>query len=151
MMSRSRLPLEISDYIVDLLHNDHKTLKACCIVSKSWVPRVRKHLFREVAFRSLDDFEAWQRTFPDPVGSPGYYTRFLYVTRVQDILAVVLEQSGCIRAFSNVVRLWVRGAYLCSRFLPQLLTRSLNPAPPRSSRALFCLVSFQARLLSTRS
>lgn len=125
MMSRSRLPPEVSDCIIDLLHSEHKTLKVCCLVSKSWVPRVRKHLFAEVVLRSLDALEAWKQTFPDPVGSPGYYTRSLYISCPQVIFAAVVEENGWIRAFFNVVRLRVRGArYLCSRFLPQLLTRS---------------------------
>ncbi|KAF9645264.1 hypothetical protein BDM02DRAFT_3073690, partial [Thelephora ganbajun] len=47
---QSHLPPEILDYIVDLLHDEPETLKQCCLVSKSWVSRTRKHLFANVEF-----------------------------------------------------------------------------------------------------
>ena len=47
------LPPEILDLIIDHLHDEPATLKTCCVVSKSWVPRTRKHLFALVEFRVL--------------------------------------------------------------------------------------------------
>ncbi|KAF9643160.1 hypothetical protein BDM02DRAFT_3081141, partial [Thelephora ganbajun] len=44
------LPPEILDYIIDLLHDKPETLKQCCLVSKSWVSRTRKHLFADIEF-----------------------------------------------------------------------------------------------------
>ena len=38
IMSLSRLPPEICDYIIDLLHNQQEVLKDCCLVCKSFVP-----------------------------------------------------------------------------------------------------------------
>ncbi|KAF9780754.1 hypothetical protein BJ322DRAFT_1011601 [Thelephora terrestris] len=49
------LPPEILDIIVDLLQNEPKTLKACCLVSKAWIYRSRRHLFNPSA--------RWQRTY----------------------------------------------------------------------------------------
>ncbi|KAF9789288.1 hypothetical protein BJ322DRAFT_975360, partial [Thelephora terrestris] len=48
LMSDSRLPQEITDYILDLLHDEPKTLRQCCLVSRSWTPRTRKHIFGTV-------------------------------------------------------------------------------------------------------
>ena len=38
------LPGELLDHTVDHLYDARVTLKSCCLVSKSWVPRTRKHL-----------------------------------------------------------------------------------------------------------
>ena len=125
-MSRARLPLEISDYIVDLLPvRKRKTLKACCLVSKSWVPRARRKLFRGVTFRSLDDLKAWKDTFPDPFNSPARYTRTLSISCTQVIFAAAVKESDWIQAFCNVKHLSVGGTkHFHFWFLSQLLTRS---------------------------
>lgn len=123
-MSRSRLPLETSDYILDLLCSEPETLKACCLVSKSWFPRARKQLFREVQFDFIEDVDAWKETFPDPANSPARYTRSLSIYCAEVIPTAVAEEGGWIQAFSNVVCLRVRGTrYFRFRLLPQLLTR----------------------------
>ena len=44
-MSSPTLVPDIFDLIVDHLRDDRKTLKACCLVSKEWVPPARRHLF----------------------------------------------------------------------------------------------------------
>ena len=104
VMALPRLPQEIADYIVDLLHDEPETLKRCCLVSKSWISRVRRHLCYEIRIDSRADLAAWKRVFPDPANSPGYYTRSLRITSV-DITAADFEEGGWFRAFSNVVRL----------------------------------------------
>ena len=78
-MARPDLPPEILDSIVEFLYGETKALRQCCLVSKSWIPRTRKHLFAVVDFSSLDDIEAWKKTFPDPSNSPAHYTRDLEV------------------------------------------------------------------------
>ena len=77
VMANHYLPPEILDHIIDLLHDEPESLKACCIVSKSWIPRTRKYLFAKVEFASVKDFE--KETFPDPSNSPAYHTRALFV------------------------------------------------------------------------
>ena len=64
-MPQPRLPQEITDYIVDLLQDEHKTLKQCYLVSKLWAPRARRHIFKTITFESPADPAAWTRTFPD--------------------------------------------------------------------------------------
>jgi hypothetical protein len=74
------LPPEILDFIVDHLRDEPTTLKACCVVSKSWIHRTRKHLFASVEFRApKSHIELWKKTFPDPSNSPAHHTRSLSI------------------------------------------------------------------------
>jgi len=103
-MSNPRLPREILDYVVDLLHDKPDALKQCCLVSKSWVPRTRKHLFANINFDCASDLEQWKETFPDPANSPAHHTRSLFVGCPRSVTAADAEEGGWIRAFSRVVR-----------------------------------------------
>jgi hypothetical protein len=129
-MSGPRLPPEISDHIVDLLHDEPETLEQCCLVSNSWVPRTRKHLFREVRFESPAGLEAWKTTFPDLTNSPANHTRSLHIYCVRFITDPDTEEGGWFRAFCNVVRLevWTDGMWnlhlhSVPRLLPQISPR----------------------------
>lgn len=66
--------------------------------------------FLRIKSKSLEDLDAWKRTFPDPVNSPGHHTRSLTVSCLRFINAADAEAGGWIRAFSNVVVLEVRSA-----------------------------------------
>ena len=102
-----RLPPEVLDYIVDLLHDSRETLRDCCLVSKSWIPRTRTYLFADIKFESPINLEAWKKTFPDPAHSPGYHTRSLFVNCLRLITTADAEEGGWIRAFPNVANLEV--------------------------------------------
>ena len=78
------LPPEILDLIVDHLHDEPTTLRACCLVSKSWIPRTRRHLFARVEFRSSRLFKLWMKAFPDSSNSPAHYTRSLDLAHFSD-------------------------------------------------------------------
>ena len=107
MTACPRFPPEISDYIVDIVHSggQAETLKRCCLVSKSWVPRTRKHLFATVEIWGVRDVRAWKTVFPNPSNSPAHYARSLFFNSMEPINDVVAEEDGWIRAFQNVVRL----------------------------------------------
>jgi hypothetical protein len=107
-MSNPLLPPEILDHIVDLLHDNPRALVNCCLVSKSWVSRTRKHLFAHVRFGSAGDLELWKNTFLDPSNSPAYYTITLFVGCPQAITEADAEEGGWIRTFSRVARLKVK-------------------------------------------
>ena len=106
-MSNPRLPLEITDHIIDLLYNKPKALKECCLVSKSWLPRARKHIFANIQFRSTYDIGLWKKAFPDPTDSPAYLARTLFVGCSQVVEEIDAEEGGWIRAFSLIERLTV--------------------------------------------
>ena len=106
-MSNPRLPPEILDHIIDLLHANPETLKQCCLVSKSLIPRTRKHLFSNIKFDVGSPLEAWKKNFPDPANSPAYCTHSLAIGwgYLMSVTVVDAEEGGWIRTFANVVQL----------------------------------------------
>ncbi len=104
-MSDSVLPLEILDYIFDLLRNEPETLKQCCLVSKSWVPRTRQYLFADIGFYSARTLELWNNTFPDPTNSPASHVGTLEI----DCYPGDVEGADWIRTFSCVGQLRLHG------------------------------------------
>ena len=106
-MSISRLPEELLDHVVDLLHDTRYALGDCCLVSKSWIPRTRKHLFASVEFHIEAHLESWKRTFPDPSTSPARYTTTLDIGCSHVVTAADAEAGGWISGFSRVVYLGV--------------------------------------------
>jgi hypothetical protein len=107
-MSSPCLPPEILDYIIGLLHDQPETLRWCCLASKSWVPRTRKHLFAEITFQTEGHLRSWKEAFPDPSTSPARYAKTLFVCCSQVVVAADAEAGGWIRGFSRVVHLEVR-------------------------------------------
>ena len=90
---------------------------------QSWVPRTRKHLFRQVWLDCSAHVDEWRKTFPDPANSPGYHTRSLYIACVEKIVTADVEEGSWYRAFSNVVRLKMTNSgmrYMSSNPLLQL-------------------------------
>ena len=73
-----RTPQEIVDEILDHLaaDSDHRSLRLCALVSKSWVPSCRRHLFHTILF-TMRDMAQWLETFPVPEKSPAHYIRDL--------------------------------------------------------------------------
>jgi hypothetical protein len=106
-MSGPHLPAELLDHIVDHLHDTLDALRNCCLVSKSWIPRARKHLFADIAFRTVRSLQSWEGTFPDPSTSPAHYTKSLSVSCPQVVTTSDAEAGGWIRGFSRIVRLEV--------------------------------------------
>jgi hypothetical protein len=51
-MPNPHLPAELLDHVVDHLHDTKLALRSCCLVSKSWIPRTRKHLFANINFNT---------------------------------------------------------------------------------------------------
>ena len=117
-MSIPYLPPEILDWIVDLLHDEPKALKRCCLVSKSWVPRTRMHLFAEIIFHDEKRMKLWKKTFPDPSTSPARYAKSLFFDRPQVVVAADAEPGGWISGFSHVVHLGVhsQGSFASGSF-----------------------------------
>ena len=103
------IPPEICDQIVDFLKDNPETLKQCCLTSKSWVPRTRKHLFSVVKFCSSDDIEAWKKTFPDPSESPAHHTHTLWINCPEAGITAEAAKGGWVQTFSRVVRFEVVG------------------------------------------
>ena len=102
------LPAEILDLIIDKLRDESITLKECCLVSKSWIPRARSHLFANLRFNLNllpHAAELWMMTFPDPPNSPAHHTRGLTIFSLPAITTTGASVASWIRTFHNVVRL----------------------------------------------
>jgi hypothetical protein len=104
-MSNLHLPVEILDHIIDYLHGTEDALRSCCLVSKSWIPRTRKHLFAHIWFHTVRDVHAWKRTFPDPSTSPAHYAKTLSIDSPAVVTAADAEVGGYIGSFFSVTGL----------------------------------------------
>ena len=62
-MSNHHFPPELLDYIVDLLRDSQGVLGNCCLVSKSWIPRTRRHLFENIRFDTGKREQSWKEMF----------------------------------------------------------------------------------------
>lgn len=103
------LPPEIFDHIIDYLCRERNTLKKCSIVSKSWVPRTRRHIFAQVDFMTRESIELWMKVFPDPSNSPAHHTRCI---RIGAPAVTLMTSSGArawVRSFHRVTKLWLSG------------------------------------------
>jgi hypothetical protein len=106
-MANPCLPPETLDHIVDNLCGTEDALRNCCLVSKSWIPRTRKHLFNDIGLLTTESLESWKETFPDPSTSPGRYTITLTVGCPRSVTAADAEAGGWIGGFSRLEHLEV--------------------------------------------
>jgi hypothetical protein len=104
-MSDLLLPADMLDHVADHLHDKPETLKQCCLVSKSWIPRTRKYLFADIKFYTAKEMQSWKAMFPDPSTSPARYAQTLFVGHPQAVTAADGEAGVWITGFSCVVRL----------------------------------------------
>lgn len=152
-MSNPHLPADMLDHVADLLHDTKHTLENCCLVSKSWIPRTRVHLFASIKFHSEADLKRWKEMFPNPSTSPAHYAKTLIVDCSHVITAADGEQGGWITGFSNVVRLEVNGQKMCANesriplrpfhgFSPVIKSLSVNFLVLLPSQALDLILSF---------
>ena len=102
----SSLPSEILDLIVDHLRDEPVALKACCVASKSWVSRTRRHLFACVEFHAEEStLQSWMKVFPDPSNSPAHYARSLLIRDPLIFTAASMNARAWICAFHRVVHM----------------------------------------------
>jgi len=148
-MSNPRLPAEILDHVVDHLYDAKHTLRNCCLVSKSWIPRTRQHLFADINLKTTKNLESWKGMFPDPSTSPGYHTKTLSIGLFHRFTAA--DADGWIRGFSRVVHLVVGGPRFCSGLSKVSLTpfhgfspiKSLDISVTPSSQIFDFILSFR--------
>ena len=110
VMTLRSLPPELLDLIVDYSCDQQATLRACCLVSRSWVPRARRHLFAHVVFDSdgcSSDIEPWMEAFPDPSNSPAHYARSLAIHGLTAVTAATTHGHAWVRSFHYIVKLAV--------------------------------------------
>ena len=106
-----RIPQEIVDEILDHLATDpdHRSLHSSALVSKSWVPSCRRHLFRSVFFSS-SSIARWVDTFPVPEKSPAFHIRDLrFLVEGHNGIPYSEKISGYVPWFTNVERMSLLG------------------------------------------
>ena len=108
-MSDPHLPPELLDHIVDHLHDTQDALRNCCLVSKSWIPRTRKHLFADIAFHTTESLQSWKAAFPNPSTSPAHYAKTLFIGSSEVVTVADADAGNWIRGFYRVVHLVVDG------------------------------------------
>ena len=106
-MAPPPLPPEILDLIVDNLSDEPTTLNACCAVSKSWVTRARRHLFRRIEFSSNIPIGLWTKAFPDPSNSPAHYTRVLLLSDLTAVSVAGTYARAWVHPFCQIEELGV--------------------------------------------
>jgi hypothetical protein len=127
-MPNPDLPAELLDHVVDILRDAADALKNCCLVSKSWIPRARKHLFANVLFRDAKDLQSWKTTFPNPSTSPAHHTQALFIEFSPAVPAADAEEGGWIPTFSRVVRFEIRTQFFEPENRTFLSFRGFSPA-----------------------
>jgi hypothetical protein len=125
-MSNPHLPEEMLDGIVDHLRGIKSALINCSLVSKSWIPRARRHLFVDIRFYTTKRLRSWKETFPDLSSSPACYAKTLAIDCLQVVTAADAEEGGWITGFSHVVHL-------------EVACRAVRPDPEQPK---ICLVPF---------
>ena len=149
------LPTDILDLIAD--HDEITTLRECCLVSKSWVPRTRRHLFAFLEFdaspRSESTLELWMKAFPDPSNSPARYTRGLHLARCLAVTVAISKARRWAHSFNHLIYLEVTTAGVDDHHIsftqldglsPSLksLRLSYSHAPLPELLALICSLPF---------
>ena len=115
-------PTPPSDHIFEFLYYYRPTLGSCCIVSKSWIPHVRKHLFSFVSLNTPAHLERWKRSFPDNSCTPAHYTRTLVIGCLEAATDADAGEGGWIRTFSRVTRLVLNNISACFNYPTVSLT-----------------------------
>jgi len=136
-----RVPQDVVDEILDHLAADSDLsgtlrpratacLRACALVSKSWVQPCRRHLFHTVVFtpRSM---KRWLKTFPIPGESPTRHIRniSLWTGDGGPIVEKFFEYASSWPEMESIAYLWLDGG------LPPLRKRSFWRLP-RSTNCL---------------
>ena len=76
-----KFPPELADAVIDQLHGDTNSLRACALTSSSWLSTSRYHLFSDVYFEDEVTILRWIRAFRTPSDVPAYVEN-LYISCV---------------------------------------------------------------------
>ena len=109
-----RIPEDIIDEILDHLaaDSDFKSLRACALLSRSWVPSSRRHLFHTVDL-TWGKMDRWYNTFPVPEESPAHHVLVLHISN-NAIDWVPVKFFDHAPRFTNVRKLFLFGGEHCA-------------------------------------
>ncbi len=84
----SRVPFELSDYIIDFLYDDLQTLRACASTCHAWAPASRFHIFRTVSLNSANSTTSFRRLL-DSSPDLGLYVHDLAVAKPTHVVTTL--------------------------------------------------------------
>ncbi|EPT03910.1 hypothetical protein FOMPIDRAFT_1115026 [Fomitopsis schrenkii] len=131
----STVPPEICDYVIDHLYNDRKSLKACSLTCRDWVPTSRYHLHCEVYLHNPGLFTAFRRLlqFSPLLGS---YIRALRIGNLEKVGRADLAQIR--ESLPAILEYLPRLEYLCGSLLSTAAS-VLNTVPCKTPVTTLCL------------
>ncbi|KAJ6566802.1 hypothetical protein B0H19DRAFT_714200 [Mycena capillaripes] len=78
--SRPVLPPEVIDLVIDNLHDDLPTLRACSLVSRDWVGGSRHHLFDDGPYLTGRNLGVFRDLLESPYNTFSFHLRSLHAT-----------------------------------------------------------------------
>ncbi|EGO03891.1 hypothetical protein SERLA73DRAFT_84078 [Serpula lacrymans var. lacrymans S7.3] len=78
MFRRHKIPPEITDHIIDHLHEDVHSLTTCSLVCKEWLPASRHHLFSSISLHPWKK-DSFLRLVESPIATFAPYVRRVYM------------------------------------------------------------------------
>ncbi|KAF9653706.1 hypothetical protein BDM02DRAFT_3107685 [Thelephora ganbajun] len=102
----SYIPPELTDQIIDHLHNDSKSLNACALTTRDWLPSTRYHRFRSIRFHSAKKIHAFHRLSQVAPDLLPYYQEAVICDNSGYVPASILEAaaSACL-TLPNLARI----------------------------------------------
>jgi hypothetical protein len=101
-------PPELIDGVLDHLHGDIDSLRACALTSSAWLSTTRYHLFSNVSFESEASVFRWTQAFSAPSGIPTY-VQDLHLSCVS-LLDDVSNGPFDLSAFTRLKGLYIGGS-----------------------------------------
>ncbi|KAH8105265.1 hypothetical protein BXZ70DRAFT_1004782 [Cristinia sonorae] len=125
-----RLPQELTDIVIDHLHDDKESLKACTLVSDDWFWPARFHLFNTTVITTSNEKHGLDAFLDSVATSPlqlGHQVRCLHVRgahdksqddflSILDFMKAILPRLPSIRKVTLSRMVWGQGALLPSEF-----------------------------------
>ncbi|KAJ7690056.1 hypothetical protein B0H17DRAFT_595144 [Mycena rosella] len=107
----SLIPPEIVDAVIDHLASNPRTLRKCCLVARSWLPRSRSHLFRRIAIPTsrLRPFLARCTIFGPVVRSLVFHASDAQFRRHRVNLLCESAARGEFASYASLASLEIRG------------------------------------------
>ncbi|KAI0647585.1 hypothetical protein C8Q79DRAFT_636548 [Trametes meyenii] len=108
MSSRGILPPELYDATIDYLEDDVESLRACGLACKTWLPRSRFHLFRNVRLRHADDVVRFRALVASVPGIAHYVRKLSLVADYAGVTAegAALEDDGWVNDTAELLPLF---------------------------------------------
>ena len=90
----SYVPPELIDQIIDYLRNDSKSLNACALTARNWVPSARYHRFRSIRFHSAKKIDSFNQLSQDAPSLLPYYQEAIICDNSGYVPASILEAAA---------------------------------------------------------